>query len=133
MDVSVLFWRQESETQVISLRGNVLKQFTFGGPDSWQKQTNKQTAQTKPNQTNQTPKPQNKNQWVLLVRSQCSYVRLSQAGCSHDLATLGIYLCELMGLKFQLVPALPPSLLVTLVGPSPEFLKQVARGAGGSQ
>lgn len=52
--------------------------------------------------------------------------RLSQAGCSHDLMTLGVYLSELMGFKFQLVPASTLSLLVTLA-------EVGSFGAGGSQ
>lgn len=43
--------------------------------------------------------------------------RLAQAGCSHDLVTLGVPLPELVGLKFQFASVLPPSLLT---GPKPQ-------------
>lgn len=43
--------------------------------------------------------------------------RLAQAGCSHDLVTLGVPLPELVGLKFQFASVLPPRLLA---GPNPQ-------------
>lgn len=56
--------------------------------------------------------------------------RLAQAGCSHDLVTLGVPLPELGGLKFQFASVLPPSLLA---GPNPGVSVVGCLGAGGSQ